>query len=381
MKSVKFFITPIYPYGNDHYYHEIIVLAEGFKDLGYKVIGNADYWFEPENNEYLIQEDITAEADINIYDYRYTKSFSHLLFRKNHLKNLNNGSVNVLVDVNEWWASSDWMIDEQYSVFDIILVANMLKNVTYKKNVYSTAKGITHRQMMYIDKYYEDTTIENAIAYNFREPHNLRKLILTNLKNRENELNYPLTARFTEWDPEDKNLTEADRYYWEKTLRRHNPAYFKNISQELLFFAVGGYFQYKPVGFQPYNFFDKMRRKPWYLLHKYLVRSGRDISDTIFIFQYDSFRFWETLYAKTAPILLDCDYWNFDLPVQPIEGTHYLGIKDLNLESFVRKLQMTNDEDILQIGRNGRKFVVENYSPKATAERLLKYIDLSYVVR
>ncbi len=48
MSLVKFYITPIYPYGNDHYYHEIISLAEGFRALGCKIIGNADYWYEPE---------------------------------------------------------------------------------------------------------------------------------------------------------------------------------------------------------------------------------------------------------------------------------------------------------------------------------------------
>ena len=54
--TVKFFITPVYPYGNDHYYHEMIAVAEGFEALGHKVIGNTDYWYLPDEKRYLIPE-------------------------------------------------------------------------------------------------------------------------------------------------------------------------------------------------------------------------------------------------------------------------------------------------------------------------------------
>ena len=49
--KIKFFITPVYPYGNDHYYHEIIVLAEGFLDLDYEIFGNVNYWQDFKSKE------------------------------------------------------------------------------------------------------------------------------------------------------------------------------------------------------------------------------------------------------------------------------------------------------------------------------------------
>ncbi len=373
MKSVKFFITPVYPYGDDHYYHEIIVLAEGFRDLGYKVLGNVDYWYEPERGKFLIEGDIDAEADIFIYDYRYVKSFAHVLFRKNS-KAFNHNSIKVLVDRNSW-ISPDWMGDDNYSVFDVIFAGNLLSNVSYRANVRPSAIGITCRQMKNIDKFCDDSiSSEDIIAYNFRVPHNLRKLIIENIQKQNGELGYTIKAKFSEYNPDDDQSTAVDKFYSDMTTRRHNPEYFKNINEYLLFFSVGGYFEFKPITFQPYTLFDKIRRKPYYFLNKFLTQTGRDVSDTIFVFQYDSFRMWETIYAKTAPILLDFDYWNLRLPVLPVEGKHYIGIKDLNLNTFLSSLRSLGRDEIRQIGRNGREFVIENYSPVASAKRLLKYI-------
>ena len=296
MNSVKFYITPVYPYGNDHYYHEIIVLAEGFRDLGFEVFGNTDYWFQPEKNEYLINGDINSKADIEIYDSRYIKSFAHLLFKKGH-KAFNLDAINVLVDRNSW-ISPDWMIDDNYSIFDIILAGNLLHNVSYPKNVYPSAIGITYRQMEYIDRFTDPCSPESIIAYNFRVQHNLRKLILDNLKKRNNEICYPLQAKFREYNSNDQYSSSIDQFYWEKTTRRHNTEYFKLINQSILFFSVGGYFEFKPVLFQPYSLIDKFRRKPFYLLYKYLTRIEKDISNSIYIFQYDSFRMWKRFIQK-----------------------------------------------------------------------------------
>ena len=82
----------------------------------------------------------------------------------------------------------------------------------------------------------------------------------------------------------------------------------------------------------------------------------------------------ETFYSKTAPILLDFDFWNFNLPVKPIEGKHYVGIYDLSLNKFIENIKSKNKDEIKQIGENGREFVIQNYSPKATTRRLLTYI-------
>ena len=62
--KIKFFLTPVYPYGNDHYFHEIIVLAEGLKEIGVKLFGNVNYWQDYESKKYLINKSEDNDYDM-----------------------------------------------------------------------------------------------------------------------------------------------------------------------------------------------------------------------------------------------------------------------------------------------------------------------------
>jgi hypothetical protein len=149
-RAVKFFVTPVYPYGNDHYFHEIVALAEGFKELGWKVLGNCNYWFVPEDNQYLLQEDNeTQDYELAIYDYRYARSFEHLLFREG-FPNFDSHCKHVLIDRNDW-LSPIWLRNPGYKVFDLICAGNLYQNFSYPPNVKPWAIGLTNRIVKYID--------------------------------------------------------------------------------------------------------------------------------------------------------------------------------------------------------------------------------------
>src|SRR5699024_7326363 len=152
----------------------------------------------------------------------------------------------------------------------IIFSGNLFVNIDYKQNVFPSAMGITKRQMNYIDNTYENIETEKIIGYNFRVPHNLRRQILDNMKKMQSEIFYPLKSRFTNFNSDSNNLSEIDKYYWKKTTKRHNPEYFEIINQCLLFLAVGGFTEYKPLSFRPHSLIDKIKRLPYRLLNNYL---------------------------------------------------------------------------------------------------------------
>ncbi|MGZ3866105.1 MAG: hypothetical protein ACXVNR_06710, partial [Bacteroidia bacterium] len=300
-KKIKFFVTPVYPYGNDHYYHEIIAAAEGFKELGYTVVGNADYWFIPEENKFLIPYEEGNDFDIAIYDYRYVTSFAHLLFRKGY-PNFDKRKKHILIDRNDW-ISPIWINNQHYDIFDLIFAGNLYTTEKYASNIRPWAIGLTNRIMNSIDRFYnEKQKKEFAIGYNFRISHNMRSLVYEGIK--ENVKKIPLKPCFTEKEFTEE-WTEADKFYSKTTINRHFPPYFNIINSIDVFMAFGGYHEYKPLAYQPYDFWTKLKRKPYFYYGKFLKALKKTETPALFVFQTDNFRFWEILYSASCPINLN----------------------------------------------------------------------------
>ena len=359
--TFKFFITPVYPYGNDHYYHEIITLAEGFKELGHKILGNVSYWKVFNSNSFLIEKSDEEDFDVGVYDYRYVKSFEHLLFRSGY-PNFDRKKIHVLVDRNDW-ISPIWKKNHHYQIFDLILGCHTVKGFNYPKNYMPWAMGLSNRMIKEIDKC-SDQEIKNEIGHNFRVWHNLRKFFIQEIN--QNESLFPVKEYLT--TPPEQNDDSEIFYNYLRTTRRHNPIYYKIINSTLLFMGFGGYVETYPKLFQPYGIMDKIRRKPYYILSK------KNKDKYSYVFQWDSFRMWELFYAKTCPIFLNFQKFKFQLPVEPTDEDHYMGINNFSWSAFNNKLKKYNEKNIQEIGSNGKKWVFENYSPKPTALRLLSKI-------
>jgi hypothetical protein len=359
--KIKFFITPVYPYGNDHYFHEIIVLAEGFKELGFKLSGNVNYWQDYKSKEYLINKSEEDDYEIAIYDYRYVKSFEHLLFR-NGYPNFNLDSINILVDRNDW-ISPIWNKNTNYKIFNLILGCHTIKDFKYPKNYIPWVMGLSNRMIKAID----DTSSEilhKEIGHNFRVWHNLRKLFINEIESTEN--NFPVNQRLSINPKKNNNL--ENYFYYKKTTRRHSLEYYKIINSSLMFLGFGGYIETSPKIYQPYSLIDKIRRKPNNLMANY------NRLKYSFVFQWDSFRMWELFYSNTCPIFLNFEKFNFLLPHMPKENEHYLAIDDYSWSSFEKKLNNISESEIIQIGANGKKWVMENYSPKMISKYLLNLL-------
>ncbi len=295
------------------------------------------------------------------------------MFRNGH-PNFQHKSKRVLVDRNDW-IRPIWHSNDNYKAFDLILSGNLFKNVKYPANVRPWAIGLTERQIKYIDTFANVKPTKTEIGYNFRVPHNLRKVVVEGLSS--NNLLYPLKQHLTVNKQHDSNtgVFDINQFYWEQTTRRHSLEYFRIINNYLFFLAVGGYYEFRPFLYQPYSIIDRIKRKPFHLYYEYLRRKHLDFSDAIFVFQYDSFRLWETMYAKTCPIYLDVDKWNFLFPCQPTEGVHYIGIRDFNFDAIIAKINQMGSQEIEYISQEGRKWVYQNYEPRAVSRRLLDWLS------
>ena len=371
--TVKFFLTPVYPYGNDHYYHEIIGLIEGFIELGHTVIGNASYWLNPDDNNYLIHESRSKDYDLGIYDYRYAASFAHLLFRKN-FPNKDKGAKHVLIDRNDG-INPIWERDQNYLLyFDLICSGNLFKSKSYHKKVKPWAIGLTNRQITAIEES-SKSEIKRQIGYNFRVGHNMRKLVFENLSNLK--LPYSLVSERTHGQADSlSDVDQKSQFYNEASTGRHHPAYFEKLNQNLLFLAFGGYLDYSPIRYRPYSIEARIRRKINHLKRKLDKHLGNGYRLTMMVYQQDNFRFWECLCSNTCPISLHTDFWDYLLPVEPGHKQHYLGIQELDANNLAQDLTEFNEELIASIGQEGKRWVLDEYSPKAQATRVLNWIDL-----
>ena len=142
-----------------------------------------------------------------------------------------------------------------------------------------------------------------------------------------------------------------------------------------MFTAFGGYYEYKPLLYQPYDLIKKIRRKVYYFYSKILSLLKKDISPAYFIFQYDNFRFWEVLYSGSCPINVNFESWSLKLPVTPKDGVHYLGINRFDFKEFSNRIEKLSKSEIKLIGETGREWALEHYSPVAQAKRLLSYLN------
>jgi hypothetical protein len=78
--------------------------------------------------------------------------------------------------------------------------------------------------------------------------------------------------------------------------------------------------------------------------------------------------------AGCCVVHVDFDKYGCQLPVMPQNKIHYLGIDLDNLEDFEASIC---DKALLEhIAENGKKFVLQHYSPEAVAGRLLQTLNL-----
>jgi hypothetical protein len=359
------------------YQHMLIVLAEGLKELDISFWGNINYWFDHESKKFLIEKEKEYHGDADIYVYSSTLGESNTDF----IKNIDLSKINVVLDDQDGWASPS--MDNDYAPFDLVLTChynkflekNTLQMKSYEKfrtnylpNVRPWAFGISNRIIQYNAKYYH-LMVEDKVLLNYRVEHNLRTILTTKLSSIISKWSvyYNITSDPPNTDKQDKLS------YWSQTGRRHHEQYFKDLNTSLFTMAFGGVLFFKPTG---NDLFAKLHLKLSRLITKFqrLIGVSESINLTHIMSQFDNWRFIESMLSNSIPLHIDYDYWNICWPVNPIDGKHYIAVKGLNLKQALEKMESMSEVDLQNIRIKGREWAIENYGPKATAERFLKYI-------
>ncbi|HVA98903.1 MAG TPA: hypothetical protein VNG53_08410 [Bacteroidia bacterium] len=377
--TFKFFLVP-----SNHppaaYHHEMVAIAEGLRDLGISYYGTLNYWKESETNNYLIEQaPANFDAEVHIYSVYY---FNY--YKLDIEKTVDYTKINIIIDREDGYYSL--FSDKRYSKFDAILKTHYNKNIPYhyyQKNVIPWAFGLSNRIIKSIDESI-NTKVEDKTYINFRITHHLREMAYEKF-NPIISQKYPIdfssslsaitgkpfkAEAIKEEQP--PYFSEAEKLYQLQTGFRHDTNYYRKLNSSLLTYTFGGYVATKP-------FLTNRLLHPIHYLYK-SIRWGYeqlnlDVSNLVFIYQYDSWRWWEALYANTCPIHMDFEDWGWVLPVMPENKIHYWGVKKLDFEKSANELRQLHRDDILQIGLNGRNWSKQHYNPLATANRLIDLVN------
>ena len=151
--------------------------------------------------------------------------------------------------------------------------------------------------------------------------------------------------------------------FWEQTGRRHYPQYYRRLTSSRACFAFGGFFAPR--------FSRNLDSLPLRIAYRVVQELGMR---TRAVVQFDSWRFWESLAAGCLTLHVDFDAYGCRFPVQPVNWRHYVGFDFRHLSEDVRRLRDSRSqwEDIACAGQ---EWVLQNYSPKAVAERFLGLLE------
>lgn len=353
-----FFCYPQGPPERAGYQHQLIAIAEGLKEQGFEVLGNINYWLRStKENDYLIKAyktDDLNEFDVVLFSSRIIDYGSEYLLPNNLFSSQRTYKL-VFID------SSDGLItpgfDRRFRNVDIILKSHYCSKYSYPQNFVPWQFGLTTRIMNYVSPV-NFSKRKDRILSNFRTCHQLRDIAETISQKHF----YSIFPKDSTTDTIDENVqTEINLLFWKQTGRRHYSSYYRRLGESKLSNAVGGFVQKKTTGKNGINY--KIIRKFDQTIGLY--RYDR-------VYQFDSWRFWESMLSGCCTIHLDFDKYGMRFPVMPINGIHYIGV---DLDEPQKAAEILKDgEALVNISENGARWALEHYSPLAVSKRFMTLI-------
>ena len=339
------------------YLHHVVVLAEGFQKLGIRTFANTNYWKESPGSDYLLQVDASVlPEDCDIIITSSTVDFS-TLNEKQVSAFVKSRKKTIFIDGQDGMKTSGYR--KPFVQSTLVLKCHYNRKYKYPRNFMPWQFGLTQRIISSVSPV---ENREEKILVNFRVNHPSRAYAKKKL--------LPILKEYLEventYNPKDEpgNDDPVEMNYRRQAPTRHHASYYKNLSTSLACLCIGGSFK-KSIYSGSHTIF---RGLSW------LDRSDGLLPFIDFdrIVQYDSWRFWESLVAGCCAIHIDLDRYGAELPLNPTNYEHYLGVDFSDLSLTNDFLQNHGLDGLKEIGRKGREWVISNYSPKAVANRLLE---------
>jgi len=328
-KKIYFYLCP------PHYSYPLVAIAEGLKALGVEFYANADYWrSSPDDREFLFRCDggvTPGDCDVVILDCEWPLAGLPLpegLFRKGRK------FTTVYVDIDDGVRTHAYL--DEYRQFDIILKCHYNNLSVYPDNFRPWAFGLSNRMIAYTDGGVPYSNRKKEMLVNFRTANPLRKIAHDMFLP---EIEFLLTLNYETDDLSKPPQEPEQHFHWVQTGGRHYPSYYSSIKRSAAGFCFSGLFD----------------------------------PHTKCIVQYDSWRFWECLAAGCIAFHLELDKYGLRLPVMPESFKHYIGVC---LDDITAAVERIKDEPGLldRVSSQSRAWVIEFYSPEATARRFLQLI-------
>jgi hypothetical protein len=362
--KIFFYCLPSEPIDYAPYQHAIVSLGEGLVSLGFELVSNINYWqLLPHANEYLfnyhpgVMPDDCCAVVVNEFWPTLRGCLPDNLFR------LGRKYKTIYLDHAD--GVSTPAFQEEFQKFDFVFRSHMCRQFSYPSNFYPAVFGLSNR-IIEVTAHEASDVLErsNQILLNFnhhpKHPHSLRRYIQKHF--------LPGISQLLEVnsmvDYGSEFVDETERLFWIQTGRRHRLSYYRRLKASSACAAFGGFFE----GTWPKDKSKALSR----VQRRWLMRV---IWKTSNVSQWDSWRFWESLAAGCATFQLDFEKYGFQLPEQPTNWKHYIGVDLDNLQSTFDRIA-AQPEILAEIGEAGRAWALEHYSPIAIAKNFLQTIGL-----
>ena len=380
-KSVFFFCLPQGKGIAPAYQFQSIALAEGFKKLSISIYSNINYWKTNfYSDEYLFNFNPNIkpwDCDIVIIPHQWYTYGKDLPLEE--LRNAKN-SKKILIDIGDGLFSPAF--NEDARIFDLIL-KQKTKGIEYPKNCrFPWIFGLTEELIEITNNPPSFKERKKTIAVNFRNNHSVRNLAKLNFVDKINDILEPdgtfENFDFSQYDLEKVRPQNYHDLFSIQSGGRHNIYYITRMKNSMACAAFGGVFM---LGNNKENneFYHSLANyfisgRSGGKITKVLKKLSLQISHTYNLFQWDSWRFWESLACGCVTFHLDFDKYGIILPIMPINWVHYIGIDLLNPQESIKRIKSMSIEDLEKIGMNGREWALTNYSPEAVAKLFLSYL-------
>jgi len=360
------------------YQDDVVVLADGLRQLGVEVYGNCNYWRQsPGPEDWLVRHDpnITPD-DCDIVavsgawvrwidsDFRVTNSpLPPDLFKPGRRYRT------AYLDLDDGYETPSWK--PEFAAFDAVFRAKYNERCHHPANHHPWVLGINTRMIVSTNRALPWVERKREVLVNFGASHPY-------VHSARAQAGPPFLAAARPYfaindQRDDLTVAPADPYdwlMWEQTQHRHSRDYYERLKTAQSIVAFCG----ELIPPAPFH--------PPYLVGGRRAQLSRRYYDTLAWFdsrpprliQWDSWRFWEGLAAGCLVFNLDLPHYGVLLPVMPVPFVHYVPIRaGKPTEAFAR---LAADPGLAErIATEGRTWAMQHYAPRPLAERFLATMD------
>jgi hypothetical protein len=353
---IYFFCYPQGPAERAGYQHQIISLGEGLASLGHEIYSDINYWEIPgQSRKFLFSHNPDVRPDdcdivvLNSISFDYGGSLPPIAYSSKR------PFLSVYIDASDGFFTHGFR--KEFRNFDVILKSHFNTHIRdYPRNFKPWAFGLTNRQIEIAKSFKPWNERRHICISNTRIAQQVRSQARLSFFPKLNNV-MPVLEKHDGFVPPSEG---ADYFEWERTGRRHNPEFYSSLGEAKCTSCFGG-------KYGMHYMYPGIRQYGGKLLYKIFGERFQPV------YQWDSFRFWETLAAQCVAVHLDFVRYGLALPVMPIANTHYIGIDLMRPELAIG---VFSDEEALEkIASAGRNWAITHYSPVAVAQRFIKTLE------